>query len=270
MSIFGGLTTLLLSLDYNHQTHEVQLPYNSKPSHHHHHPKQPKFMPLARCRGNSLSSSSSDTCISSSSNCEKAIFQYHCPPDSMTNYDNNDTVFGRILRGELPALTLAESPRLLAVEDIKPRAPLHALVIPKAFVGSVFDLDSSDDMGWMQELHQMALELVQTRQPEAYANNDYRLCFHIPPFNSVDHLHLHVLAPLSKLGFCYCHIKYNPKTRWCNNLESVMERLGRGETAVPYRRPPHCKPQKERKALIVANPCDEDSGTTTTPSASET
>ena len=168
----------------------------------------------------------------------------------MINYDNNDTVFGKILRGDLPAVTLAESSRLLAIEDIKPRAPLHALIIPKAFVGSVFDIDGNDDdKEWVQEMHQMALELIQTHQPEAYANKEYRLCFHIPPFNSVDHLHLHVLAPVSKMGMFHRYIKYNPNTRWCINLDVVMERLGRGDSAVPYGRPSSCRPQKELEGL---------------------
>lgn len=166
-------------------------------------------------------------------------------------YDDNDTVFGAILRGDLPAVTLEESNRFLALEDIKPRAPLHGLVIPKAFVGSVFDIEGAEDTEWVQEMHQMALNLVQTHHPEAYAANDYRLCFHIPPFNSVDHLHLHVLAPLSKMNFFYRHIKYNPHTRWCINSEQVLERLQRGESAVPYRRPPACKPQKEPMEVVV-------------------
>ena len=198
---------------------------------------------------NAASSSSNTASSNASPNAKESPskttrqYQYHCPPTgSDMDYENNDTVFGAILRGELPAVTLAESDRLLALEDIKPRAPLHALIIPKSFVGSIFDvttntstLPSHDpgDLDWMMEAQTMALALIQHHHPVAYARGDYRLAFHIPPFNSVNHLHLHVLAPLSDMTFFYKYIKYHPRTRWCISLEEVLERLQAGHTSVP-------------------------------------
>jgi diadenosine tetraphosphate (Ap4A) HIT family hydrolase len=112
---------------------------------------------------------------------QRAMFEYHCPPNGV-NYDSNDTVFGAILRGDLPALTLAESVHLVAIQDIKPRAPLHALIIPKAFVGSVFDLapqqqkqqeDDDESRLLLREMKVMALELVCTQHPEAYERHNF-------------------------------------------------------------------------------------------------
>ncbi|MFV0291732.1 MAG: HIT domain-containing protein [Paracoccus sp. (in: a-proteobacteria)] len=45
-------------------------------------------------------------------------------------YDN-DNIFARILRGEIPNDTVAESEYTLAFRDIQPKAPSHILVIPK-------------------------------------------------------------------------------------------------------------------------------------------
>jgi len=45
-------------------------------------------------------------------------------------YDRNN-VFARILRGELPAKKIYEDEYALAFHDIRPLAPIHALVIPK-------------------------------------------------------------------------------------------------------------------------------------------
>jgi diadenosine tetraphosphate (Ap4A) HIT family hydrolase len=263
------LVTTLLSLDYLNQKPEVSLAY---------HKHQSLARMPSRCRSSSLSSSSlsstesadsqSSTNHSSSSSSsnnnnnkknrstvpqeQQPMYEYHCPPKGV-NYDNNDTVFGAILRGELPAVTLAESSRLVAIQDIKPRAPLHALIIPKAFVGSVFDIAQQDD-DWFQEMKMMALELVRTQHPGAYSSGDYRLCFHIPPFNSVDHLHLHVLAPLSQMTWYYRYIKYNPHTRWCIEMGTVCDRLAKNQSPVPYRRPTTCKPQKET-IIIVEEKC---------------
>lgn len=46
------------------------------------------------------------------------------------NYDPQN-IFARILRGEIPARTVAESAHTLVFHDINPHAPLHVLAIPK-------------------------------------------------------------------------------------------------------------------------------------------
>jgi len=45
-------------------------------------------------------------------------------------YDDQN-IFARILRGEIPNETVAETPHTLAFKDINPWAPTHVLVIPK-------------------------------------------------------------------------------------------------------------------------------------------
>ncbi len=47
-------------------------------------------------------------------------------------YDYDDqNVFARILRGEIPNATILETEHTLAFRDIRPQAPVHVLVIPK-------------------------------------------------------------------------------------------------------------------------------------------
>lgn len=47
-------------------------------------------------------------------------------------YDYDDqNVFAKILRGEIPNDTVLETPHSLAFNDIAPQAPVHVLVIPK-------------------------------------------------------------------------------------------------------------------------------------------
>jgi histidine triad (HIT) family protein len=45
-------------------------------------------------------------------------------------YDD-DNVFARILRGEIPNRTVLETEHTLAFHDVRPHAPVHVLVIPK-------------------------------------------------------------------------------------------------------------------------------------------
>ena len=46
------------------------------------------------------------------------------------SYDQNN-IFARILRGELPCTKVYEDEHVLAFNDISPQAPVHVLVIPK-------------------------------------------------------------------------------------------------------------------------------------------
>jgi histidine triad (HIT) family protein len=57
----------------------------------------------------------------------------------MANYDNNN-IFAKILRGELPAHKVFEDDKVFAFLDIMPRSPGHALVIPKSPVRTILDI----------------------------------------------------------------------------------------------------------------------------------
>jgi histidine triad (HIT) family protein len=61
----------------------------------------------------------------------------------MTAYDSSN-IFARILRGELPCHRIFEDENSLAFMDIMPRAPGHALVIPKRPARTLLDIDASD------------------------------------------------------------------------------------------------------------------------------
>ena len=57
----------------------------------------------------------------------------------MTYDDQN--IFARILRGELPAIKVYEDDQVLAFMDIMPQADGHTLVVPKAPAITLLDLD---------------------------------------------------------------------------------------------------------------------------------
>ena len=171
----------------------------------------------------------------SSFKCTKKTCTYHPAPLGV-DYDKNDTVFGKILRGDSPATALAETSNVFAFEDIHPWARLHGLVIPKRLIKSVFDL-TAEDQDLLDEMRETAYQLLREQEPTAYARGDFILCFHVPPYNSVDHLHLHVMAPKSKMRFVPRFYKYNTNSKRAASLDSVQSRLQRGKAPVPYKRP---------------------------------
>ena len=170
--------------------------------------------------------------------------QFHTPPiNSETGtydpnyYNDNPTIFGKILTGKLPSSSLAESNTLYAFQDINPAAPLHGLVIPKQRIPSVLRL-TPNDLPMLYEMKEMGESLVDTYTTVSSTSNnntEYRLVFHIPPFYSVDHLHLHVLAPVKDVGWFYRQWKYpSTEVRWCTHIDNVIRRLEQGKSPVPY------------------------------------
>ena len=57
-------------------------------------------------------------------------------------YDDQN-IFARILRGEIPNTTVFENEHALAFNDIAPQAPVHVLVIPKGAYVSLDDFASN-------------------------------------------------------------------------------------------------------------------------------
>ena len=47
--------------------------------------------------------------------------------------------------------------------------------------------------------------------------NDVRLGFHLPPFNSVSHLHLHVLSPASEISLIG-RLIFRPNSWWFSSV----------------------------------------------------
>jgi diadenosine tetraphosphate (Ap4A) HIT family hydrolase len=174
-------------------------------------------------------------------------------PSLVQFYQDNDSIFGSILRGEEPASIFTESDHLLMFQDNKPRAPLHGLIIPKRRIDSVLYL-TKDDLPMLYEMKQMANEIINKYNimsstssstmsstmsslslSQSHDRCQVRMVFHIPPFYSVKHLHLHVLAPVEDMNWFYRVWKYpSSETRWCTKLDSVIQRLEHGQPPVPY------------------------------------
>jgi histidine triad (HIT) family protein len=76
----------------------------------------------------------------------------------MVAYDN-DNIFAKILRGELPAFKIYEDDKTFAFLDIMPRCPGHALVIPKAPARNIFDISPEDFAAVARTTQKVAIAL---------------------------------------------------------------------------------------------------------------
>ena len=102
-----------------------------------------------------------------------------------------DTIFGRIIRGEIPARIVHDDDRCLAFHDVDPQAPVHVLVIPKKPIPSLAEA-SAEDANLLGHLMTVATEIARTLG----LTGGYRLVVNCGPDGgqSVDHLHIHLLG----------------------------------------------------------------------------
>ncbi|NND50492.1 MAG: HIT family protein [Rhizobiales bacterium] len=73
----------------------------------------------------------------------------------MTAYDQQN-IFAKILRGEMPATCVYEDEMTLAMMDIMPRADGHVLVLPKAASRNILDIEASDMAAVMSTAQKIA------------------------------------------------------------------------------------------------------------------
>jgi histidine triad (HIT) family protein len=108
---------------------------------------------------------------------------------TMPNYDPNN-IFAKILRGELPSHKVYENDKTFAFLDIMPRAPGHSLVIPKAPVRNLLDIEA-DDLAHLMKTTQL---IARTAMKVFSADGLTLQQFNEPAGGQVVfHLHVHVI-----------------------------------------------------------------------------
>lgn len=102
-----------------------------------------------------------------------------------------ETIFQKIIDGEIPADIVYEDEHCLAFRDIAPQAPTHVLVIPKKPVESVDDL-ADEDAALVGHLWLTIRNLAK----ELGLDNGYRVVVNCGKEGgqAVDHLHYHLLG----------------------------------------------------------------------------
>ena len=112
------------------------------------------------------------------------------------HYDDQN-IFAKILRGEIPNQTVLETPHSLAFNDINPVAPTHVLVIPKGpyvnydhFAAEASDTEIADFTRAIGEV------CSKTGAAQDSGGNGFRLISNAGPdgVQEVPHLHVHIVA----------------------------------------------------------------------------
>ena len=108
-----------------------------------------------------------------------------------------DCIFCKIARGEIPAKKIYDDDEVMAFHDIRPQAPVHFLVVPKAHVATLYDAQ----MSHVPALGKM-LALSGRLAREAGAAEGFRTIVNTGRVGhqEVYHVHMHVLGGPEPLG----------------------------------------------------------------------
>jgi diadenosine tetraphosphate (Ap4A) HIT family hydrolase len=144
-----------------------------------------------------------------------------------------DTLFAQICDGRLApggkdgGKLLHQDEQVVAFVPIGPASDNHLLVVSKRWIRNCNDLQPSDQE-LLLHMKRVGLEVLRGRSSSAaqtggWSEQNVTLCFHRPPFNTIDHLHLHCVEhPKYPLA----GVKYTDfLTPWCLPFDAAMQRL---------------------------------------------
>ncbi len=104
----------------------------------------------------------------------------------------NDNLFKKIMRGEIPSDKVYEDEYVFAFKDIMPTAPTHILIIPKAPIDSLNELTDDDAL----TVGRLLVTASKLAKQLGFAEDGYRCVINTGTAagQTVPHLHLHLLG----------------------------------------------------------------------------
>lgn len=103
-----------------------------------------------------------------------------------------DCIFCKIAKKEIAKEFTYEDEGVMVFPDIKPVRPVHLLIIPKAHIK---ELHALDNPVLFEKLGKVVQQMILKMQLE---NRGYRVVINGGGAQIVDHLHIHLMGPISK------------------------------------------------------------------------
>ena len=110
-------------------------------------------------------------------------------------YDDQN-IFARILRGEIPNKTVLDTEHTLAFHDINPSAPVHVLVIPKGAYVSFDDFAGNASDAEIVDFHRAAAKVCAMMGVSPDTGEGFRAITNAGAngVQEVPHYHLHIIG----------------------------------------------------------------------------
>ncbi len=112
---------------------------------------------------------------------------------------NNENIFAKVLRKEIPSEKIYEDDLIYAFKDINPQAPVHVLIIPKERFCSFKDFSQNAGDNLVVSITRVIGKIAEKLE----LKDGYRIITNVGSYGGqeVPHLHFHLLGgrPLGKL-----------------------------------------------------------------------
>ena len=104
----------------------------------------------------------------------------------------SDCLFCKIIQREIPGSIVYEDERVLAFNDINPRAPTHVLIVPKRHITTLNELSVEDD----QLVGELVRRAATIAKEHGISAGGFRTVFNTnrDAGQTVFHIHLHLLG----------------------------------------------------------------------------
>ncbi|WP_062226159.1 HIT domain-containing protein [Aureimonas frigidaquae] len=108
----------------------------------------------------------------------------------MTSAYQDDNIFAKILRGEIPSVQLFDLPEAIGIMDVMPQSAGHCLVIPKAASRNLLDARDEDLAPLLPIVARLARAVKTGLQADGVVISQFN---EAPAGQTVFHLHIHVI-----------------------------------------------------------------------------
>ncbi|AJA59190.1 MULTISPECIES: HIT family protein [Bradyrhizobium] len=140
----------------------------------------------------------------------------------MAAYDDQN-VFAKILRGEIPCFEVFSDDRSLAFLDIMPRSPGHTLVIPRAPARGILDIADDDLAAVARTGKRIAIAAMKAFDAEGIILQQ----FSEPASGQVVfHLHLHVMPVRAGIELLPAHTRKEDMAVLADHAKRMIAALG--------------------------------------------
>ncbi|CAG7826580.1 unnamed protein product [Allacma fusca] len=156
-------------------------------------------------------------------------------PDGEGN-NRDKCLFCRIVDERSQDLTnlIYKDDEIVVFPDIRPAAKYHYLIVPREHIKNAKELTATH-IRLVDRLVEVGQKIVNDKIIADHTAEGKQanlqefpkvLGYHWPPFHTIAHLHLHVIAPSNEMGFISRTI-FRPNSWWFVTPEYVKERLSK-------------------------------------------
>jgi len=149
----------------------------------------------------------------------------------MVSRENDVEIWKKYFSKEGVPSTIFEDDLMVAFHDIRPRAKLHVLVVPKQHIRGSESLDERH-LPLLKKMHEVGKQVLSENSGLAHSTDlekDFIFGFHRYPLRSVNHLHMHcLLRPLKHEVFNLSFTEWLPRYGFIS-LESVFRQIAPDE-----------------------------------------